>query len=223
MIIPAAGSATRMRGFPKFLLPCDVDNTTLIERHIENLSEFFDEILIGVNPDFYKLISSVVQETDQIRILELSTKTMMETVSKLAGRSRNENFVLIMPDTYFSDYSEIKQFFANAQASRTSLACWKLQDFQLGKLGQVLINQDSFITDIQDKNPNCKYEEFWGMATFTRNNLLNAVESDSHIGMMFERLLQGNIPVNALTISGRYYDCGTPQEYITMLSQINSD
>jgi CTP:molybdopterin cytidylyltransferase MocA len=43
-ILPASGAATRMRGLAKFLIPCDDEYLSLLERHIENLMRHCDSI-----------------------------------------------------------------------------------------------------------------------------------------------------------------------------------
>lgn len=37
VLIPASGSAVRMRGLPKFLLPSGVEDLTLVELHIKGI------------------------------------------------------------------------------------------------------------------------------------------------------------------------------------------
>ncbi len=217
LLIPAAGTATRMRGLPKFLLPTHSSKSSLLERHLEALGDFFDEILIGVNPDFSNLLKSVVGETTKIRIIELRTRTMMETVTRLCKESKLNSFTLVMPDTFFSDYEQVCNFIAKERESKPSLLCWELQSFQRGKLGQVLISDDNLIIDIQDKKMNCSYKYFWGVASFNRENLTNIRDDASHIGFMYENLIKNSIKVNGIKVSGFYYDCGTQEEYIKML------
>lgn len=217
LIIPAAGTASRLRGLPKFLLPTHTNKETLIERQISYLRDFFDEILIGINPDFSRILGSVVSEDHQIKKYELSTNTMMETVVQLAGKSHSDNFVLVMPDTYFSDYSEIKNLFENDMPDLSALICWDIKDYQLGKLGQVFIDDANHVIEIQDKNPDCHFKTFWGIAIFSRKNLLESRDADSHIGFLFERLIKKGETVMGYRVSGDYYDCGTQEEYIKML------
>lgn len=217
LIIPAAGSASRFRGLPKFLLPTQTNNVTLIERHLLYLRNYFDEVLIGINPDFSKNLNSILSEDEKIRIYQMSTKTMMETVIKLADESVNENFMLIMPDTFFSDYNEIEKYLKNESHNEPSLLCWDIKEFQIGKLGQVLINELNQIVEIQDKNPLCKFRLFWGIAIFAKHHLQEAFSSDPHIGFLFERLIKKNIAVKGYRIHGNYFDCGTQDEYIKML------
>ena len=222
LLIPAAGSATRMRGLPKFLLPTHASNTSLLERHLNFLGELFDEILIGINPDFSLLLKSVLDENLKLRIFEMRTQTMMETVTNLCDKSNSDSFFLIMPDTFFSDYRKILEFLKDENLNDANLLCWHLQYFQKGKLGQVSINENSLITDIKDKNLECTYEYFWGAASFSRENLGMVDDSESHIGFMYEKLLAEDIKIGAIKIQGSYYDCGTQEEYIRMLKEFDN-
>jgi len=69
------------------LLPTQASNTTLLEWHLNFLGELFDEILIGINPDFSHLLKSAVDESLRLKIFELRTQTMMETIAKLCEKS----------------------------------------------------------------------------------------------------------------------------------------
>lgn len=223
LIIPAAGTASRLRGLPKFLLPTHTNSVTLIERHLSHLRDYFSEILIGVNPDFSKNLNSIISEDSQIKIYEMSTKTMMETVTLLTEKSTNDSYMLIMPDTYFSDYTEIEAYLETENLDEAALLCWRIKDYQMGKLGQTLIDEMNHVVKIQDKDPLSFFEFFWGIAIFTKEHLLNAIDSDSHIGFLYERLIEKTIPIDGITISGDYYDCGTQEEYIKMLLNTKID
>ena len=46
-ILPAAGSAERMSGIPKFLLPVTDDYKSLLENHLEKLSQICEKIYLS--------------------------------------------------------------------------------------------------------------------------------------------------------------------------------
>ena len=50
-LIPASGAAARMRGIPKFLLPCDEDYLTLLERHVSKMLEHCQMVWIPTRPE----------------------------------------------------------------------------------------------------------------------------------------------------------------------------
>lgn len=217
LIIPAAGSASRLRGLPKFLLPTHEDNTSLIERHLHFFWNYFGEIIIGINPDFNKLIRSVLPESEKLSIHEIRSLTMTETVKILASKSSNKCFTVLMPDTYFTNYDDILTDLECETYEFPKLFCWKIKDYQIGKLGQVLIDNQNRILDIQDKKEDCIYEFSWGMAIFNEKHLIAADLTDSHIGSMFANLMLTGHNVYATKVSGEYFDCGTQSEYIRLL------
>ena len=93
-ILPAAGSALRMRGIPKFLLPCSPQYRTLLERHLDNLLEYCEIVWIPTRPELVNLLQSLGLSSDRVVIVSLSTQTMTETVLKIASISSANNFML---------------------------------------------------------------------------------------------------------------------------------
>jgi CTP:molybdopterin cytidylyltransferase MocA len=99
-ILPAAGSALRMRGLPKFMLPCSQDYETLIERHVRNLLPLVDTIWIPTRPEFAHLIVKLGFGSKVI-VHAIETETMSETILEVTRFAKADRFILCMPDTYF--------------------------------------------------------------------------------------------------------------------------
>jgi len=177
-IIPAAGLATRMRGIPKFLLPCDNVYTTLIEMHISQLLECCETVWIPTRPELVMLLDSLGLAKDRVVILPMQTENMTQTVMKVAHISKQEYFQLIMPDTFF--FGEKPYTTVGPNSSIAELACWEIRPDQRGKLGQVLI-EDNFVKEMRDKDLECEFEHSWGALTFSRELLKFADEKDPHI------------------------------------------
>lgn len=216
-IIPAAGIASRMRGIPKFLLPCDEVYTTLIEAHILNLSKICETIWIPTRPELIILLESLGIAKDRIVVLPMQTENMTQTVQRVVKISKADYFQLVMPDTYF--YGEQPYFTLNQKPALAELACWKIRKDQKGKLGQVKIEGD-VVHDLQDKDPNCSYEYAWGSLSFQAELMSYANQSDPHIGYAVKNaLISGNF-ISAKKIIGKYFDCGTPKEYLSMLDEV---
>ena len=216
-IIPAAGMATRMRGLPKFLLPCDDVYTSLIELHISQLLEQCETVWIPTRPELVLLLDSLGVSKDRVVILPMQTENMTQTVLKVLQISNQEHFQLIMPDTFFS--GEKPYALLNPKPKTADLACWQIRPDQRGKLGQVLI-EDSRVKQIEDKNPDCSFEHSWGALTFNRNLLKYSNISDPHIGYSLRSALIGGESISATSMSGKYFDCGTPSEYLEMLQEV---
>lgn len=216
-IIPAAGLATRMRGIPKFLLPCDSTYNTLIEAHISALLQICETVWIPTRPEMVLLLDSLGLAKDRVVILPMTTENMTQTVSKVLQIAKTENFHLVMPDTFF--HGEKPYATLSLTPSLVDLACWKIREDQKGKLGQVLIQDDKAI-DMKDKDPECNYEHSWGALTFNRELLNYAETTDPHIGYAVRNALKSGESISARIMHGKYFDCGTPTEYLNMLQEV---
>ena len=214
VLIPASGSAVRMRGLPKFLLPSGVIDLSILELHISQVSNYADEILIGLNPIFFEIVASAKLKLHGARIIPLQTKSMTETVLRLVSSSSGTRFTVIMPDTVFEMAESYN--FANLK-SDLDLSLWRIRSDQYGKLGQVSISSDGRVLDCIDKNPDCKYEFSWGAMTFNRKFLDHLDIDFPHVGYGILPAVKAHLSVNGVILPGRYWDCGTPSEYIRYL------
>jgi hypothetical protein len=229
-ILPASGSATRMRGLPKFLLPCDDDYLSLLERHIENLLESCETVWVPVRPDLVHLVESLKIPEERVVILTMTTQSMTETVRRVVELSSGSRFVVAMPDTYF--YGELPYQHLVESKQPMSLACWKIRPEQYGKLGQVEIfpadasepesgiSREGFVTKAEDKNPECRYPYSWGAMAFDREMIDFAADEMPHTGYLLPKIIEQGIPIGAKVMDGEYFDCGTPAEYLAMLKKV---
>jgi len=214
ILIPASGSATRMRGLPKFLLPSGNGILSLLENHIVNVANFADEILIGLNPIFLNIVQEANLELCGARIIPMKTATMTQTVLNLVELSTAERFTVIMPDTAF----EAKESYEFKKLNHDlDLSLWRIRSDQYGKLGQVLIDSNNLVLDCVDKDPECKYELAWGSLTFNKKFLQFLNPKLPHIGYGIIPALKASLDIKGSVVNGSYWDCGTPEEYIRFL------
>ena len=229
-ILPASGSATRMRGLPKFLLPCDEDYLSLLERHIENLLVYCETVWVPVRPDLVPLVESLKIPEERVVILTMTTQSMTETVRRVVELSSGARFVLAMPDTYF--YGQLPYQHLVESTDPMFLACWNIRPEQYGKLGQVEISlamgkepesgmfPEGFVTKAEDKNPDCRFPYSWGAMAFDRAMIDFAADEMPHTGYLLPKIIEKGIPVGAKVMEGEYFDCGTPSEYLAMLKKV---
>lgn len=218
ILIPAAGLATRMRGLPKFLLPIDKQYTTLLENHIINVVnqiKNLDRILLATRPDLLKMISSLKLDFPQLKIVEMETSTMNETIVNLLNYSKSKFFQLIMPDTFFSNEQPFNKL--NQEPEFCDLALWKIRSEQRGKLGEVEIDSKTHVIKIIDKNPKSFLKYSWGALSFNLKLQKYIDPTQPHIGYALTNALKNNEVITTKVINGKYYDCGTPEEYLNLL------
>ena len=218
-ILPAAGSATRMRGLPKFLLPSGLEYVTLIERHISKMLEVCETVWIPTRPEQVMLLDSLNISQERVVIIPMTTSTMTETVLRLTRISAANHFLMVMPDTYFSEEQPYAYLADNS--AEMSLACWSIRQEQKGKLGQVLLSNlpEGDLIDSQDKQPDCDYLHSWGAMSFSKEIVSIASVDMPHTGYLLPKLLEKGIHVKGKVMNGTYYDCGTPMEYLEMLKR----
>jgi choline kinase len=217
-IIPAAGLATRMRGIPKFLLPCDEIYTSLIERHVKELIQVCETIWIPTRPDLVMLFETLGISEDRIVVLPVVTDNMSQTVNRVMQISSAKYFCLTMPDTFF--YGELPYGKLNPIPEFAELALWKIREDQKGKLGQVSITPEGKVVDIQDKVASCDYPLFWGALTFSSKIQEYINVNEPHIGYAVKSGLDSKEKVDSRVFDGEYFDCGTPSEYLKMLEKV---
>lgn len=213
-IAPAAGSATRMKGLPKFLLPCDSEYASLIERHLTNLSQLCETVWIPIRPEFVGLFGSLGLQSDNVVLLPMITETMSQSVCNVIRLASAQSYMLIMPDTYF--LGELPYESLDSAPEFADLAIWRIREEQRGKLGQVS-HADGQITAMQDKDSSCEFPHAWGAMTFSKRIREFIDLTDPHIGYAVKAGLLAGERVSARAINGEYFDCGTPTEYLSML------
>lgn len=218
-ILPAAGLATRMRGIPKFLLPCSEAYMTLLEHHIEALLAVCDRVWVAVRPDFAPLVDILKIANDRVILVNLVTSTMSETVLKVAQISMADRFVVVMPDTFF--LGEQPYPFLAGLEKGMRVAAWTIRSDQIGKLGQVALDDTrSRVQDSRDKDPDCTFPFSWGAISFDRDSTRFISSETPHIGFMIPESLSAGELIEARVMAGSYFDCGTPSEYFSMLSHL---
>lgn len=216
-ILPAAGLATRMRGLPKFLLPCDDQYTTLIEKHVSSMLITCETVWIPTRPEQTILLETLGLSSDRVVVVPMTTGTMTQTVLRLANISGASRFVMVMPDTFF--FGEQPYDYLASAKNDLNLACWEIRPEQRGKLGQVAMERGSggIVLDSKDKDPECVFPHSWGAMAFERSILDLAEATMPHTGYMIKPALFAGKSVEGSVMEGRYFDCGTPREYLQML------
>jgi hypothetical protein len=210
-----------MRGLPKFLLPCDSEYTTLIERHVDELLQVCETVWIPTRPEQTILLETLGLSSDRVVVVPMTTTTMTHTVMRLCAISGAARFLMVMPDTYYHGDQPYK-YLAESQASM-DLACWEIRPEQAGKLGQVLISDlpEGAVLESRDKDPECRFRHSWGAMSFDRSCISQATSEMPHTGYIIPKLLSAGITVKAKVMNGQYFDCGTPREYLNMLELVS--
>jgi hypothetical protein len=218
-LIPAAGSATRIGGIPKYLLPVGKSALPLLFFHIKMAINCNYPVLIAVHPSMHEYFTELCLSWSfiDVKVISINSKTMNETCLLMSSDLPESATVSIsMPDTFFTQMRNIETFIplTELHALAPSLALWKIQTFQIGKLGQVEINVSrSKVDRLIDKDLSCSFKSSWGMIALPIALMRTFSALDPHLGISLGKLVPDSLSLNYLEIPGKYFDCGTIEEY----------
>lgn len=217
-LIPASGKASRMGGLPKFALPCDKDNTTLLARQVKQMSFYVDEIIVSTTSIWHELVKSFALPKTKIVIIEPST--MNDALIKMAKEFPTDNYLIGMADTYFEGENPYIKLSQSIDEYGISAACWKVDSELKGRVGQVELVKNKII-DIQDKVSDCDYPHMWGALALDQYTVLNLNKFNAHPGIDLEYLLVDNFADQyAFEVDGKYFDVGTLAGYRNLLNRL---
>ena len=219
-LLPAAGTATRMSGLPKFLLPISDNHQCLLTYHVELMAPHVDRIMIPTRHEWVGVLESF-NFGSQVDVLPLRTDTMAETVKKTLTGVDYDQCVVGMPDTFFvggNPYQEL----AEQPRGDVTLAVFGTRPEQSGKVGSVRLLEDGTVTDHADKDPAQDFGTHWGVMEFTPavEQFLDPRATTG--GYLITEALNRSLPVRGYLAPYRYYDCGTLSEYVACLSHVNN-
>ena len=179
---------------------------------------FCETVWIPTRPDLVLLVDSLKISSERVILIPLSTQSMTETILKTVNVAGADEYMMCMPDTYFLNEQPYEYLSTLGQAD-LKLATWQIRSDQQGKLGQVAFDskEGHRVIDSKDKDPNCKYKHSWGAMSFSRNLLTLANPEMPHLGYLINPGIETGLSIEGKVMQGKYFDCGTPLEYLAML------
>lgn len=210
-LIPAAGTASRMRGLPKFLLPVSDNVQTLVEHHVELMANFVERIVIPTRPENYELLERL-ELPDYVEIKAITTSTMSETVVEVLDQEDFETCILGMPDTYYASRNPYEILSREPQLD-INLALWATKPSQRGQVGSVELDLNNRVVRCEDKSLEWNFGQHWGALRFNSSALNLLDPRTPHVGFIINPALEAGLLVGGQLMEGEYFDCGTFAEY----------
>ena len=222
-IIPAAGKAERMGGLPKFALPTP-DGCLIGRMCYQMIQGGVGRLLVGTTHDNGGLVEANVPET-LATVYRVQSATMSETVLAAARWTNEDDLIaLAMPDTFFtSKYGNVFELLRERLAvhpdEMAAVAAWKIRPEQRGKLGLLDLAEDGQVLAVIDKQRDSELDEIWG-AVMWRAAFWPFIQAEQpHVGYALADAVQAGERVGAVRIEGRYFDCGTRDEYYRLCAR----
>ncbi len=225
-IIPAAGSATRMKGIPKYLLPVGLDSKPLIFHHLEAALEAnLRDVFVAIAPTMQEYMKELLKDfKESVHLLPIQSISLSDTLIQSYEFSKSQNreevVSVSLPDTYnsgFLDRSFVEALVKVRSYSR-GLMLWKIAINQKGKMGQVDFDLKNFqAKDIVDKDLNCDYEHIWGAFSLLGSDIQKLNIKNATVGDDINSMIHSGHRFHCEVVNGRIFDCGTITEYVETL------
>jgi MobA-like NTP transferase domain len=210
-LLPAAGTASRMRGLPKFLLPVSENVQTLIEHHVELLADLVERIYIPARPENMNLLERLSLPST-CELIAMNTETMSETVHRALEAVEFDNCVLGMPDTFYVSRNPYIDLSRDSDLD-VKLALWRTKPSQRGQVGSIELDDDNTVLRCEDKTQKWDFGQHWGAMRFNRRALSLLEPTTPHAGFLITPSIEDGLSVKGEMMDGEYFDCGTFSEY----------
>lgn len=215
-LLPAAGSASRMAGLPKFLLP--IPEGTLISLHAERMQTAGVEgIALGYS-DKIRDVLSINKPPESV--LYLGGKTLAHTIANAQFLVGDQSVVFGMPDTYFTDADAYRRVIdCLERGADVAVGVFQTHPDQRSKLGMCQVEWDRLV-DVVDKPAQTDLVYAWGILAWRPVFWQHIHAADATVGDALPRAIRAGLDVRAVRMEGAYYDCGTPEEYFKLIRDV---
>lgn len=225
-LLPAAGQATRMNGLPKYLLP--IPGGSLIQRHVDmmrvaGLTDCIREYRHSIFIPFRELSwnHAASYDLDGNMAYPISpTETMSETVLTALPGSESHCVLLGLPDTYFEDtqaYHKLADVLNDG--AQLAVGLFRSRPSQHTKVGMCRI-EGNRVTEVIDKPKSTDLGWLWGVLAWQPAFWGYIKPEDPHVGYAIPRAIAAGLDVRAVKMEGWYWDCGTPEEYFELITEL---
>jgi choline kinase len=213
-VLPAAGSASRIGGIPKSLLPIGQKSKSLLGIHIELALEADLEVVVVTAPILHEVVNQIIlnQGYPKVTLLSYQSKSMSDSLVHASEQVDSEKIISVsMPDTYMPQFKVTDLI--NMRKCAPSVSVIKATDEQYSRLGQVAINQQGYVTNILDKSINRISEYVWTGFAINSKCLNSFSRTEATPGIELARMADQSEELSAIRVLGQYFDCGTIHEY----------
>ena len=215
-VLPASGSATRLNGLPKFILPID-DGQSLLQWHVKLMSSACASVTVLTRQCWIPLVQDLMLDAT---LVQKEPSTMADAVLHVA-HNQSQDIVIGMPDIYI--HNSLSNFYEDLLTSDGDivLATWDYAPQNMrGKIGQVLADDNGNVLSVVDKDPDCDYPEMWGALLF-RNGSIKRIdpEGGSVLNKVNDWIAEG-VSVKRVKMTGEYIDAGTVEGLVQLYTAI---
>jgi dTDP-glucose pyrophosphorylase len=214
-IIPAAGSASRLFGVPKMLLP--TPRGVLIDILAERMAASCDHLYTGTRSGLFGMLAGRLS-TDAHTVYLANTATMSQTVKLAERHAADQPVAFGMPDTWFEDEAAFVKLAATLDAGAdVAVGVFRVRHGQHRRGGMVDIDGDR-VREVVDKPQDSSLAWIWGVLAWRPTFWPLIDPATPHVGYALPAAIRAGLDVRAVILNGPYWDCGTPDEYFDCIA-----
>lgn len=222
-ILPAAGSATRIHGLPKYLLP--VGDSYLLKRHVDLMRDESNAVYIGASPENWELAYHYAPDAFLYPPIEYQTmtQTVLSYKEQLVSLGeRLEPVIFGMPDTFIEDDQVYAKLYRRLQACDVAVAVFRARPGQHTHGGMVSFSHNR-VTEVIDKPAETNLQYIWGALAW-KPAFWDCLTPDMpHVGYGLPVAIARGLDVRAVICEGGFWDCGTPEEYFECIRSLTGE
>lgn len=222
-MLPIGGSAQRIFGLPKFMLPVS-EKDSLIRMHVKGaLAAGVEQVVIIGRTFNIGLLTDHLLGFKDVTFVALSeqTATMNETLVKgISSVDYASDCIVALADTFYLNYDYQEIYAELLSAPNKTLGLFPIRSEQFGKLGQVSFDNNGLVLDVPDKNPECKFPFAWGNMKVPIEFIRTLDIELPHIGYSVRDAVVLGESFSTRIFNCSYFDCGTFAEYQLLLKII---
>jgi dTDP-glucose pyrophosphorylase len=214
-IIPAAGSASRMFGIPKMLLP--TPGGVLLDVLAERMAGVTTHLFTGTRSGLFGMLAGRLSSAAHTVYLA-NTATMSQTVKLAEHYAPDQPVVFGMPDTWIEDdQAFVKLAAAIDDGAEVAVGLFHVRPGQ--RNGGLCAVEADRVVDVVDKPEVCAYPYIWGALAWRASFWPLIHSADPHVGYALPRAIAKGLTVRAVLLDGAYWDCGTPDDYFDCIAR----
>jgi UTP-glucose-1-phosphate uridylyltransferase len=214
-IIPAAGSASRMFGLPKMLLP--TPDGVLIDILAERMGGVCDHLFTGTRSGLFGMLSHRLT-SDRHTVYLANTATMSQTVLAAERFAGDQPVAFGMPDTWFED-DQVFVKLAGALEAGADVAVGVFRArYRQHLYGGMVDIHEGRVRDVIDKPAESGLAWIWGALAWKPVLWPLIHPADPHVGYALPRAIAKHLDVRPVFCNGPYWDCGTPEAYFDCIA-----
>lgn len=219
-LIPCAGSAVRIHGIPKYLLP--LPQGYLLDILIKRMKAVGAKPVIGANQFNSGLVKEYAKE-ESVYIPDHYNTMTQTVIGYRQHMDINEPVLFGMPDTYIEDDDCFPKLLAALDdGAHVAVALFLPRPNQHMKAGMCTIHGNQVQESIDKPANKLHYTHVWGALAWKAEFWDLLQPEYPHVGYALPQAIKKGLDVRAVKMDGGYYDCGTFDEYTELVTHLRS-